>query len=296
MKTRSSHHPLLLVLLLLSIAIDPARCSEPLPSGSSAITVDTGAEPITVFTHKPAGYAGGPLLLVLHGQNRNAEEYRNWAITLATQMNVIVAAPLFDKTRFSNAAYNRGGILDDKNQAQPREKWTYTKLDKIIGDIRAREGRPDLAYSCIGHSGGGQFLVRFAAFHPEGATRIVAANPGSLVFPRHDWKFGYGFGGLPDELSNDAAMQHYLAAPLTLYLGTGDTDTTEDSLDKTPEALLQGRFRLERGRACFEFARKLAEEKGWPFHWRKIETEGIGHEAKRMFEAKEAIEALTGAK
>ena len=287
--------PALALALLLWMALTAASgCAEPIAPGSSQFVFGAGREEITVFTHKPGGYSGGPLLIVMHGMNRNAEDYRDFAIKLATQLKVIVAAPLFDKERFSTAAYNRGGILDEQGNAQPRDRWTYTTVLKIIDDIRAREGRPELAYSLIGHSGGGQFLVRFAAFSPGTATRIVAANPGSLLFPRRDWKFGYGFGGLPGALSNDDALRRYLAAPLTLYLGTADTDPNDDVLDQSSAALLQGSVRLERGRACFEFARKLAGEKGWPFHWRKVETEGIGHDGKKMFASEDAVTALTG--
>ncbi len=64
---------------------------------------------------------------------------------------------------------------------------------------------------------------------------------------------------------------------LTIYLGTND------DLDKTPEADRQGRDRLDRGRKTSEAARVLAKERGWEFRWRIIETEGVGHDARAMF-------------
>ena len=88
-------------------------------------------------------------------------------------------------------------------------------------------------------------------------------------------------------------MRAYLAAPLTLFLGTGDV-TPEHSFDASPEGMRQGPHRLGRGRACFEFAQKLAKEKGWAFNWRKVETPDINHDGKRMFAAKEVGEALFG--
>ena len=48
----------------------------------------------------------------------------------------------------------------------------------------------------IGHSGGGQFLIRLAAFNPHEAERIVVANAGTQVFPTRDLNFPFGFGGL----------------------------------------------------------------------------------------------------
>ena len=88
-------------------------------------------------------------------------------------------------------------------------------------------------------------------------------------------------------------MRRYLAAPLTIYLGTGDI-TPEHSFDASAEGMRQGPNRLERGRACFAAAQKLAKERGWAFNWRKVETPGIAHEAARMFAAKEAGDALFG--
>eukprot|EP01035_Chromulina_nebulosa_P008949 gene8949-12095_t len=128
---------------------------------------------------------------------------------------------------------------------------------------------------------------------PGEATRIVAANPGSHLFPDRTQKFGYGFGGLPPELSNDDVLRRYLAAPLTIYLGTGDI-TPEHSFDASPEGMKQGPHRYGRGRACFAAAQKLAKERGWAFNWRKVETPGIAHEGAFMFAAKEAGDALFG--
>ena len=56
----------------------------------------------------------------------------------------------------------------------------------------------------------------------------------------------------------------------------------------------QGPNRLARGRAVFAAAQALAKEKGWPCHWRLVETAGIAHEAAFMFAAKEAGDAIFG--
>jgi len=157
------------------------------------------------------------------------------------------------------------------------------------------EGRAALPYYLVGHSAGGQFLVRLAAFLPGEAVRIVAANPGSHLFPVRVQDFAYGFGGLPPELSSDDVIRRYLAARLTLYLGTGDV-LPQPSFDDSPPAMRQGAHRLERGRNCFAAAQALARERGWAFGWRKVETAGIGHEAAFMFAAPEAEKALFGAK
>jgi len=284
--------PRCIALLVLLVAAR-AFAAEPLPVGAAKIEFPNGAEPITLFTYKPPTWRDGPLLVVFHGVQRNAEDYRNFAITLAERFRAIVVTPLFDSERFPSARYQRGGLMDKERKVQPREQWTYAVVPQIVAHLRAREGRPALPYYLIGHSAGGQFLVRLAAWLPGEAARIVAGNPGSLLFPTRDQDFGYGFGGLPEELNNDDTIRRYLAAPLTLYLGTGDI-LPSNNFDQSPAGMRQGASRLERGRACFAFAQKLAQERGWAFHWRKVETPGIGHEAAFMFAAKEAEDALFG--
>lgn len=281
------------LLVLFAFVLVSALQAAPVPDGPGKAEFPNGAEPITLFTYKPPTYKDGPLLVVFHGVSRNAEDYRNYAITLAERYGVIVVTPLFDTVRFPSLRYQRGGLVDKAGKANPPEAWTYAVVPKIVAYVRELEGKPQLPYYLIGHSAGGQFLVRLAAFMPGEATRIVAANPGSNLFPDREQKFGYGFGGLPDELSSDEVMKRYLAAPLTLYLGTGDI-TPEHSFDASAEGMRQGPNRLTRGRNCFAAAQKLAKEKGWTFNWRKVETPGIGHEGARMFAAKEAGDALFG--
>lgn len=281
------------VVLLASLWLQAAAA--PLSKGPGQIECPNGAEPITLFTYKPPTYKDGPLLVICHGVGRNAEEYRNFAITLAERFGALIVAPLFDTERFPSARYQRGGLVGPDGKAQPSEQWTYAVIPKLVAFVREREGKPALPYYLVGHSAGGQFLVRLAAFLPGGAVRIVAANPGSHLFPTRDQDFGYGFGGLPQELSNDDVIRRYLAAPLTFYLGTDDI-YPRPSFDDSPAGMRQGANRLERGRACFAAAQQLARERGWTFNWRKVETPGIGHDAAFMFAAREAEDALFGKK
>lgn len=284
-----------LLFLFAVVSLSAMLRAAPMPAGIGSQEITTTGGVIKVFTYKPSLYRDGPLVVVFHGVNRNAEDYRNFAIAVAERFKVLVAAPLFDKERFPADAYIRGGLLNKDGSLRPREQWTYALVPQLVAALRAGEGKPGLPYYLLGHSAGGQFLARLAAFYPTEAKRIVAGNPGSHLFPRRDWDFGYGFGKLPPEISDDAALQHYLAAPLTIYLGTGDILTDSENLDRSPEALRQGAFRLARGRACFEFAQKLAAERGWTFNWRKVETPGIGHDGGGMFAAPEMGEALLGA-
>jgi len=124
------------------------------------------------------------------------------------------------------------------------------------------------------------------------AQRIVAANPGSDLFPTRQMPFPYGFGNLPENLSDDTAIQHYLAQPLTLFLGTSDVGN--ENLPQGELAMRQGATRYERGKKCFQIAQDLAKKNGWAFNWRLIEAPGIAHDAKAMFDHEQSASALLG--
>jgi pimeloyl-ACP methyl ester carboxylesterase len=280
--------PTLLAIALLSIPTQAA-----LPVGPSRVELDFDGLKLEVFTHKPAGWQGERLLLVFHGVNRNADEYRDHAVVLAERYSMLVVAPRFDAERFPSRKYQRGGILEEDGTAAKPEDWTYAYVPRIARAIREREQKEQLPYWLIGHSAGGQFCLRMAAFQATGAERIVAANAGTVLFPARDADFGYGFGGLPAALSSDEILKGYLAAPLTLYLGTAD-DRVDEWLDTSPAAMQQGPGRLQRNRAAFEAARTLAAAKGWTFAWTKVEAEGVPHDHARMFAHPSVAEALFG--
>ena len=284
-----------LMLVLGAVVLSTSLRAQPVSEGPGSFILPNSGEAIEVFTYKPPTYDRGPLLVVIHGSSRNAEDYRNYAIAMAEESGAIVAAPLFDLRRFSDERFKRGGGVLVGGQPEPRENWTFQVVVRLVADIRKREGVVNLPYYVIGHSGGGQFAAKMALFLPDEAVRFVAANPGSNVFPDRDIPFPYGLGGLPLELSGSDALRRYCAAPLTLYLGTDDVyQNEEDGFDSSPEAMRQGAFRLARNHNFFETMKRLAAAQGWPFNWRLVEVPHIGHSGARMFKAQQVQVALFG--
>ncbi len=285
-----------LAALLMFTACAAVANAESVPTGSSQRSVTIGDETIELHTYKPPRYAGGPILLVLHGLGTNAPGYRDYAMPLADQKGFLVIAPLFDRKRFPVWRYQTGGLVRDQHTAgefriEPEAQWTGRLFLDIIDAVRVAEGRPDLAYSLIGHSAGGQTLSRFAAFIPHRARHIIIANPSTWLWPSREERFPFGFGGLPPALSDDAALRSYLAQPVTMLLGTADIKHGGD-LNVSPGAERQGENRLERGKNTFRAAQRLARDRGWTFNWHLIEVPDVGHSARRMFGSAEALTAL----
>jgi len=155
---------------------------------------DVNGAPMVVFTYRPVGCSDPSLLLVFHGIARNARTYRDDARALADRLCLLVVAPLFDRQAFPGWRYQRGGIVKGAAVQDGRDFTGRLVLD-LVDWVRREEGRP-IAYSLFGHSAGGQFLDRLAAFVPTEARRIVVANAGSYVFPslEIDAPFGLGKG------------------------------------------------------------------------------------------------------
>ncbi|HVW21909.1 MAG TPA: hypothetical protein VHC86_11910 [Opitutaceae bacterium] len=281
------------ILGLLASIGAPLLRADSFPAGSGRLDFANGGDAIAVFTYRPPAEAGGPIFVAFSGGERDARGTRDSLIAAARRFHALVVAPLLDAERFPYWRYQLGGVVDPDGHIHPRAAWTFALVPRIVDHVRRLLGRPGAPCYLIGHSAGGQFLARFAAFWPTDAVRIVAANPGSDLFPSRDQPFGYGFGGLPTQLGDDRALRAYLAAPLTLYLGTADT-APRPSFDSSAEAMRQGESRLARGRACFAAAAALARERRWTFGWKKVEAPGAGHDESAMYGADAMAEALLG--
>jgi hypothetical protein len=278
-------------LAVAAILCDLLGCAPvaaaPITTGRQAIDINN--TPMVVFTYRPAGCSEPALLLVFHGIARNARTYRDDARALADRLCLLVIAPVFDKRAFPTWRYQRGGIVKDGVVQNARE-WSGTQVLDLVAWARAQEGRP-LAYSLLGHSAGAQFLDRLAAFVPTEARRIVIANAGSYVFPSLEVDAPYGLGKVYSGTDGEAALRRYLEQPLTIYLGQGDT--RDDERNDYPEALAQGASRYQRGVNVFNAAKTLAQARGGTFNWRLVELPGVGHNARKMFSAPQALEALS---
>jgi len=159
----------------------------------------------------------------------------------------------------------------------------------LVDWVRREEQRCVDCY-LLGHSAGGQFLSRVAAFVPTDAKRIVIANPSTYVFPNLAVEAPYGLGGVYPGARAESELRRYLEQPVTIFLGTADT--SDKNRNDSAEAQAQGATRYERARNVYRAAEQLASSRGWTFNWRLVEAPGIGHSAKDMFQSKEATTAL----
>lgn len=250
-----------------------------LPEGSSSFTFEGWAGPdLRVWTHVPSGTGPDtPVLLVMHGTNRDGDRYRDEWVQHADEHGLILVVPEFPKSDFPGSrGYNLGFLENADGAPRPRELWSFAAIEPLFDEVRRRTATEVTRYSIYGHSAGAQFVHRYVTFMASARVeRAIAANAGWYTMPDPELPFPYGLG---DEEVSD----HFLAAPLTILLGTEDNDPEHKHLRRTPEAMAQGPHRLARGQAYVSAGRARADNLGVPFGWELRLVEGVGHSNGKM--------------
>lgn len=278
------------LLTLAGTVSQPRPAIAAFPFGDRQETAELNRMPLQIFTYRPQGCALSGVLIVFHGLDRNAADYRAYATPLAQRLCRLVIAPLFDKVRFPTWQYQRGGLVHD-GKLRREADWTVGFVPRLVEWVRQRQAQPDLPYALLGHSAGAQFLSRVAAFAAmDQANQIVIANPSTWVRPSLDVAAPYGLGGVYTGARAQAALKRYLAQPITVLLGQDDVKSK--NLATSEEAEDQGATRIDRGETVYREAQQAARVLGCPFNWRLAVVPGVGHDARAMFASEQAASAL----
>jgi pimeloyl-ACP methyl ester carboxylesterase len=229
----------------------------------------------------PGGAPDAPVLILLHGQGRNPQDYLAAMAPHAHRHGAALLAPEFDEANFPDSeAYNLGDVFDEAGRRRPPTAWSFAVIDKAFDAFVERSGSKQARYSLFGHSAGAQFVHRFMLFMP--ATRVeraVAANAGWYTLPDLAEPFPYGLAGADE---SEADVRAWLAKPLTVLLGEDDEDPDGAALRRTPEAMRQGPHRVARGRTFFEKGKALAAQMDAPFGWDLMFVPGVAHDQAAM--------------
>lgn len=225
-----------------------------------------------------------PVVVVMHGVNRDADRYRDEWSALAQQHRFIVVVPEFDAARFPGAlGYNTGFFTEADGTPRPREMWSFAAIEPLFDNVRQRFGTQVRRYTIYGHSAGAQFVHRYAMFMPEARiAQAIAANAGWYTMPDREIAFPYGLDNTPMDAQT---LKAALGKPLLVLLGTADTDTQDPDLRTTPEANRQGPHRFARGLRFYEQGRTAAAEMDAPFGWQLDRVPGVGHKNGLMAQA-----------
>lgn len=245
--------------------------------------------PMRVWTYRPStATPDSRIVVVMHGQSRNADTYRDSWVGLADALDLIIVAPEFDQRCFpTSRAYNMGWMFGQDGKPRPREAWSFTVVDRAFDAAVQRFGSHRTTFAMFGHSAGAQFVHRYMMFMPaDRVERAVSANAGWYTLPVADQAFPWGLRGAG---ASQADLTAYLQKPLIILLGEADTDENQSSLNRDPEVMPQGPHRFARGHNFFETGKAQAERLGVPFGWTLHTVPGVAHSGSRMAPAAAAL-------
>ena len=248
-------------------------------------------QPLRLWSARPRRHHPDlPILFVIHGAARNANDYRDYWLPLVDEANILVIAPEFSKVAYPGLRwFNFGNLQDDAGAANPIEDSTYGIVERLFGAAQAAGLTSTSHYGLFGHSAGGQFVHRAISAGFRGNTAIaIAANSGSYAMPDPDIGFPYGLGGLG--LSRGDLLE-ILSYRLTVMAGTEDLDSTSDTFPKEPEAMLQGPTRFARAHRYIERAREMSNGLDGRCGWSLVEVAGVAHDGQKISEAAAPIAA-----
>ncbi len=237
---------------------------------------------LNVYYVEPATLSpDAPIVIVMHGTRRNADDYRDNWIDLAKTYGFAVYAPEFDKKRFSGSKnYNLGGLTKDKDRS-------FDAIEPLFDFVKDRRGATQKRYYIFGHSAGGQFVHRYVFFGKhKHLKQAYAANSGWYTLPTRAAKYPYGLGGLKRSRYDEDVI---LKAPLTILLGDKDIDPNSYSLRHTPEADAQGQNRYERGIYFLKLANTIAKQRRLKSSWNYNIVPNVAHDNRGMAIAAAAL-------
>ena len=233
-----------------------------------------------------------PVVLVMHGGARDADNYRDSWGSYAERYNVLVVAPEVSQADFPTGwGYQTGNWVSpdssstdaSKGRRNPPEESSFAAVDRAFDQLRERFGLNATDYDIWGHGSGAQFVTRMIMLYPQARVRTaVAANAGNYTFP--DWTLPLRYGlqntGIePEDLK--AAYAHHLV----IMLGTADNDPSHRLLSRLEIARAQGPHRLAKGRNFYALNQEWAEKLDTPYNWELRTVYGIGHSGRQMAES-----------
>ena len=240
-----------------------------------------------VYYHVPSNASeNSPILFVLHGAGRNADDYRDAFVEKSEELGFIVVAPKFSDFNFPGGdAYNLGNIFIDgdnpsSNTLNSEEDWSFSILDSLFNYVKIITNNNSETYDLFGNSAGGQVAHRLLLFKPSSPIgRVISCASGWYTYPDNEIDFPYGVGLSPAE---DINLQSLFNKEMTIMVGALDNDPNAPGLRHTDEAELQGAHRIERATNFYEHSIAMSEEINTPFNWSLQVIPDIGHDFESM--------------
>lgn len=260
----------------------PAPAEANIPGARRFVFDQWAGAAVPVWYYRPEGTpATAPIVFVMHGVKRNADQYlREW-VDSAKDNGFVVVVPEFTAKAFPRAnGYNFGGAFTEDGKEVPRTQWSYSAIEPIFDAIRQVEKLSEPKYWLFGHSAGAQFVHRFTMLGlGKRMHAAISANAGSYMVATREVRWPFGVAGAP---GGEFDFGRAFSSPLILLLGDADNDPKHRSLPHQPEADAQGPHRFARGQNFYAKAREKAQHDKLEFDWSCVIAPGVAHENAKM--------------
>ena len=220
------------------------------------------------------------VIFIIHGNSRDVERYINLWLEPSKDKNVILVAPHFTRSNYSNfgtlqIARSSGKIL--KNQSNNLKN----SLSSFFTYFKNKYDLQTSTYSIFGFSAGSQFTHRYLLFSDDiQVDRVVLGSAGWYTF-LNDEPYPYG---MRDMLIERERYEWYLSREVLFILGAKDNDPNHESLNNSKGAKQQGSNRFERGQNYFKNLVIFSEENEIAFRWRYKVIDDLDHSTSAISE------------
>ena len=220
------------------------------------------------------------VIFIIHGNSRDVERYINLWLEPSKDKNVILVAPHFTRSNYSNfgtlqIARSSGKIL--KNQSNNLKN----SLSLFFTYFKNKYNLQTSTYSIFGFSAGSQFAHRYLLFSDDiQVDRVVLGSAGWYTFLNNE-PYPYGMRNMPIERER---YEWYLSREVLFILGAKDNDPNHESLNNSKGAKQQGSNRFERGQNYFKNLVIFSEENGIAFRWRYKVIDDLDHSTSAISE------------
>tara|TARA_B110000116_G_C16771035_1_gene553359 strand:- start:376 stop:1281 length:906 start_codon:yes stop_codon:yes gene_type:complete len=241
------------------------------------------SKPIEVFYHIPENVDNTlPILISLHGADRNGNNHRNTLVNKSNQFKFIVIAPQFTVNYFPGGdTYNLANIFIDGDNPSvtslnPENQWTFSVLDPIFNYIKSITNNNSAKYNLIGFSAGGQLAHRTFLFgNSISCNKTIAMSSGWYTTINNNIDFPYGLNYSPLQTSD---LSNVFAKELIILVGENDNNPNAAGLRRNSTVDLQGTNRLDRANYFYSLAESMASEQDIPFNWEIAIIPNASHE------------------
>jgi hypothetical protein len=284
------------------------------PSVKQLVAFDMGSGTVPVWVDRPLDVVDPGVtraIIMVHGSSRDSEAAIDRTMEFTPpewQGRVAIVAPFFQEE--ADAANGELWWDDDwKEGGDSGGVSSFAVADALVRTLRAGSF-PYLQYIVVaGHSAGGQFSQRYAAFAGVDASlmKFVPANPSSYVYldgtrwddtgwitpsdgctGYNDYKYGLdGLYAYAADRGPDFARAHLPARWVEVLAGTLDI-TPEHGFDDSCEGFWEGPTRYDRAHIYFDYMNAFHA----PQQLSVTDVPGADHDADLMFGSEQGVAAL----